>query len=158
MGKLTNNGLSGPLPSEMGLLTNLEELLMAGSNMGGSTIPEEFWNMSSAIFIDINGAGLEGTISTNIGRMTNMKGLKAARNSFNGTLPSEIGLLDDLLLLHIHVNPFLGGTVPLEVCLLRGPENLQFLNADCAGSVPRIGRTFGCCTGCCDEYGQCQRQ
>jgi len=154
--KLSNNGHSGPLPSEMGLLTNLEQLLMAGSQMGGTTIPEELWNMSSAIFIDINGADLGGTISTNIGRMTDLKGLKASRNSFLGTLPSEIGLLDGMLLLWIHVNENLGGEVPIEVCRLVGPESLRFLNADCAGSVPRISCQRGCCTGCCDEFGQCQ--
>jgi hypothetical protein len=74
--KLGNNGHSGPLPSELGLLTNMEELLIPGNNMGGTAIPEELWNMSSTIYLDFNGAGFGGTISTMIGQMTNLKGLK----------------------------------------------------------------------------------
>ena len=122
--------------------------------MADTTIPEQFWNMSSLVFLDIDRAGFGGTISTNIAKMTNLQGLKASRNSFSGTVPSELGLLQDMLLIHIHVNKDISGEVPIEICRLRGPENLQFLNADCAGSVPRI--SCDCCTGCCDEYEVCQ--
>jgi len=138
----------------MGRLSNLKEFLFAGNSMVATTIPEQFWNMTSLEFLDVDRAGFGGTISTNIGTMTHLKGIKASRNFFSGTVPSELGLLQDMLLIWIHGNEDIGGEVPLEVCLLRGPENLQFLNADCAGSVPRI--SCQCCTGCCDEFGQCQ--
>lgn len=54
--KLSNNSMSGRLPSEMGLLQNMDEFLFAWNDMGGTTIPKEMWNTKSLIFLDSNGA------------------------------------------------------------------------------------------------------
>ena len=118
------------------------------------TIPEEFWNATSLRELDVESAGFGGTLSTNIGRMTNLIGFKGARNEFTGSVPSELGLINSMQLLWVHGNGF-SGDIPLDICLLRGPENLRILNADCAGFTPKI--TCACCTACCDEFGVCQR-
>ncbi|CAB9515103.1 leucine Rich Repeat [Seminavis robusta] len=151
------NNHTGPLPSELGNLGNMHEFLFSGNDMGGTPLAEELYNMSSLVYLDITGANFGGTLSTNIERMTSLQGLKAAGNDFSGIIPSEFGLLSNLQLLWFHRNEDLAGDMPIEICQLRGPESLIFLNADCGGIEPRISCPRGCCTGCCDEFGQCQQ-
>ncbi|CAB9529293.1 leucine Rich Repeat [Seminavis robusta] len=150
--KLGNSNFGGPLPSELGQLNILREFLFAGNDMEGSTIPEELWDLSSIEFLDFGESNFGGTIGTEIGKAWTMKGIKLQRNQLEGTLPSELGLLSNLLLLWVHGNE-LEGSVPVEVCLI---PTVQYLNADCAGNDPPISCPLGCCTGCCDEFGQCQ--
>lgn len=154
--KLSLNRHSGPLPSELGRLTSLQEFFLAYNPMNGATIPEEFWDLSSLVYLDLNGAGLGGTLSTQIGTVSTLKGIKLSRNQFVGTVPTELGMLKDLMLLWVHINPKLSGYIPGEVCTLRVNEELDFLNADCHGNTPRMFCSYGCCTGCCDEFGSCR--
>lgn len=154
---LGNNGHTGALPSEMGLLSNnFISFLFSGNTMGGSPIPEEFWNATSLAELDFNDAGFGGSLSTNIGKMTNLIGFKGSGNEFTGSVPSELGLINSMQLLWVQRNDF-DGEIPLDICFLRGPDSLRILNADCDGSPPQITCTSGCCTGCCDEFEVCQR-
>ena len=145
-------GGGGPLPSEVGLLKEMNHLSMARTNMNGTGIPEEFWEMTKLETIDIEESLFGGTLSSKIGDLTRLWGVRANRNLFTGTIPTEIGLLQNLQLLWLHINDFTG-SVPFSVCSLRGPENLQILNADCRGDNPQV--TCQCCTGCCDEQEVC---
>eukprot|EP00980_Cylindrotheca_fusiformis_P025658 scaffold14343_cov102-Cylindrotheca_fusiformis.AAC.3 len=98
--------------------------------------------------------------------------LELWNNSFSGTIPSEIGNLQQLKYLHLNHNIGLTGTVPVEVgqqeliwsalfqntSLTGGLDDLAFcqnretteffqLAADCGGSHPRK-ITCECCTKC----------
>ena len=54
----------------------------------------------------------------------------------------------------LHTND-IHGTMPIEVCLLRGPHGLKVLDADCnptsGTGVPMVECMVGCCSACCDR-------
>jgi Leucine-rich repeat (LRR) protein len=69
--RVTINELEGPIPTEIGRLTNLD-VLDAGRNL------------------------LTGTIPTEIGLMANLNTLGLEDNRLNGTIPAVIGDLQDM--------------------------------------------------------------
>lgn len=149
-----NAKIFGTLPTEVGLLRNsLKHFSMARTNMNGTEIPTELWQLTNLVTLDLEEAHFSGTLSTEIGLLTKLTFIRADRNQFTGTIPTELGQLDQLELLWIHRNE-LSGSVPSQICALRGPDNLQILNADCGGSNPLVA--CPCCTGCCDRNATCQ--
>lgn len=75
-----------------------EELLIFGTGLGG-TIPNSLYNLNNLRILDLmdNFPGLEGTLKTDIGKLVNLRSLKLNNNpSFEGTLPSELGLCHKL--------------------------------------------------------------
>lgn len=107
--------LSGVLPTELGLLTNLLTFQFGGdeSRLEGS-IPSELYNLgqlgkfpasqpcrmvrwhhahilssfSTAEHLSARGIGITGTIPTTVGNWRNMTLLAIGRTSMNGTLPT----------------------------------------------------------------------
>jgi len=119
------NTLRGSIPSELGLLTNLEDLYL-------------YYN------------SLTGSIPSELGLLTNLQSLYLDGNSLTGSIPSELGLLNNLEGLGLYRNS-LTGTLPNEVCALRNDNvgNLGSLSADCEEV------TCPCCTLCCVDGGGC---
>ena len=96
---LSDNNLSGLIPSELGQLTNLKYLYLHDNNLSG-TIPSE------------------------LGQLTNLEGLALHGNNLNGSIPSELGQLTNLLWLYLNGNN-LSGAIPVELGQL---TNLEYLN------------------------------
>ncbi|MDE0462092.1 MAG: hypothetical protein OXH93_06785 [Caldilineaceae bacterium] len=86
---LSENGLHGEIPAELGNLTNLTRLDLA-------------WNQ------------LRGAIPSELGHLTNLKKLDLAWNQFSGSLPPELGHLANLTELYLS-DSGLRGCVPKKV-------------------------------------------
>lgn len=82
----------GTLPSDIGLLTNLEMLLLQNNNLAGS-------------------------LPTELGALLKLTMLGLNFNSFSGLIPSEIGGIGALTYLSLQ-NNMLTGSVPLSFCAL----------------------------------------
>jgi Leucine-rich repeat (LRR) protein len=89
---LSNSGLTGEIPSEIGNLTNLTKLYLNGNQLTGSIPPE-------------------------IGNLTNLTRLILYNNQLTGSIPSEIGNLTHLNFLYLHNNQ-LTGEIPESLCNL----------------------------------------
>ena len=76
-------------------MITLNDIAFSGNYLTG-TIPEELYNLSYLIRLDITSSLLTGTISTKIGNLTKLRGLYFGGSNFNGTLPTEIGNLEVL--------------------------------------------------------------
>ena len=89
--------------------------------------------------------------------MSGLQNLVLAGNSFSGVLPSDLGTLKSLIKVQLQGNNF-NGTVPEAMCLLKGPNTLKKLVADCASSSvagkPPLVCPADCCTSCCDVITQ----
>ena len=85
-----SNYVTGPIPSEMGLLGNLS-----------------FWSL-----YDNN---IQGTLPSQLGGLTNTKELLLSENKLEGTVPSELGLLSYLRILYLSHNTGLKGSIPEEL-------------------------------------------
>lgn len=88
----------------------------------------------------------------NIKRLTSLGYLLVTDNpAMTGTIPTEMGLLSDLARFDINGCGFTG-TMPEEICALRGDLTLAKLKADClpisTGEIPLF---CDCCSRCCDQ-------
>jgi len=150
--------LTGTLPSELALLSQLWELTVWTNEIIG-TIPEEIYltNYTALQALIFGHNDLTGSISTNIGKLSTLSYLYFPGLDLTGTIPTEIGLLSDLAKVHFDGTD-LTGSVPSELCSLRG-NFLTVIKADCqmisTGEIP-MECALGCCTKCCNrESGTC---
>ncbi|KAF9592301.1 hypothetical protein IFM89_013527 [Coptis chinensis] len=114
-----NPGLTGPLPSEIGNLTNLDILILAGCSFSGS-IPEEIGNLANLSFLALNSNNFSGNIPPTLGSLSNLYWLDVADNQLTGSLPVSTNTAPGLDLLlnakHFHFNKNqLSGSIPFKL-------------------------------------------
>jgi Leucine-rich repeat (LRR) protein len=110
---INQNGMWGDLPPDIGLMEDLEDLRVYENEMTGY-IPFSFYNLNKMKKIwlqdtlecaDVNGqysceasadVGFVGSIQTEIGNMKKLSQLLLNNNPLTGTLPTELGLCEQL--------------------------------------------------------------
>ncbi|MXW56736.1 MAG: hypothetical protein F4Z59_08815, partial [Gemmatimonadales bacterium] len=107
---LDGNGLSGPLPHELGNLSSLKELELQNNRLTGP-IPPELGNISSLRILTLTGNRLSGPIPPELGELSSLLGLWLRSNSLTGPIPPEFGNLSSLVWLSLGSND-LTGPVP----------------------------------------------
>ncbi len=110
----SNIGLKGFIPSEVGDLEFLESISFNFSDLSGSTIPDEIYNLTNLKRLSIRDSDVEGTISPLIGNLTQLEELDFAQNELEGSIPSEIGNLTKLKEFFANQND-LTGTIPASL-------------------------------------------
>ena len=100
---LHSNDLTGPIPPELGSLTNLENLYLWGNNLTGS-IPPELGDLDNLKLLWVAHNNLSGSIPPELGSLTNLEGLWVAYNNLTGPLPSSMTSLGPLDHLHLENN------------------------------------------------------
>ena len=131
---LSNLGLSGSIPPEIGCLTNLIGLWLYGNQLTGE-IPSEIGNLTNLETLNLYFNQLTGEIPPEIGNLTNLNGLYLDNNQLTGEIPYEIGDLENLIWLSLYNNQ-LTGEIPSEIGQL---TNLSYLNLNSnqlTGSIP----------------------
>lgn len=113
---LDSSKLSTSLPTNIGLLRNLETLAFGLNDLTG-TLPTELGQILSLKDILFYQNSLTGTIPTEMGFLTRLSKLIFEINELSGNVPSEIGQLSNLDGLSFIGNS-LTGTIPSEVCAL----------------------------------------
>ena len=161
---LHDNSLTGTLPSFENI-TNLFMLNVANNPELGGTIPDDLYQNTRLISLELSSCNFTGTLSPKIEQLQEIATLRLNDNALSGELPA----LPVNMLLHIvelQLNRFTG-SVAQEVCdqysspLLTTPRlRLSALAADCADSV--TGEEMAevqctCCTICCDPSGLCNK-
>ena len=77
---LLGNQLSGPIPSELGNLTNLERLSLWGNQLSGP-IPSELGNLANLQALSLDSNQLSGPIPSQLGNLETSKGCGSATTS-----------------------------------------------------------------------------
>ena len=126
--------LSGHLPAEIGLLSQLAVLEVVRAALSG-TIPTEVALLTGLSWLNLNGNKLSGTVPTELGLLTKLSALQLDGNTLTGSIPTELGLLSELLMLVTSANT-LTGTVPTEVGLLSKLSMLYLGDNTLTGTVP----------------------
>ena len=127
---LDNNQLSGPIPAELGGLTNLEWLNLDGNELTGP-IPAELGRLTNLDSLILYDNLLIGPIPAELGVIRhprvlgglNLEWLNLSNNQLSGPIPAELGSLILLELLYLQDNE-LSGPIPAE---LGGLTNLRDL-------------------------------
>ena len=133
--ELTENNLSGPIPSELGNLANLELLALNHNDLRGS-IPAEIGNLASLQELFLAYTNVSGPIPAEIGNLTNLEWLAISFNdNLNGPIPVELGKLANLKALGLGFND-LSGPIPIELGNLTNLEELLLGANDLSGPIP----------------------
>ena len=145
---LSNRGLSGSIPSEIGNLINLTSLDLSENQLTGS-IPPEIGNLINLTKLDLGTNQLTGSIPPEIGDLINLSGsissfgiftsfhpgLDLSENQLTGSIPSEIGDLINLKFLFLGGNQ-LTGSIPSEIGYLPNLLGLRLNHNQLSGLVP----------------------
>ena len=86
---LNDNQLSGTIPTQLGNLANLEELLLTRNQLTG-TIPAELGSLANLEWLRLNNNQLTGEIPAELGRLTNLTVLHLSGNQLTGCVPASL--------------------------------------------------------------------
>ena len=119
LGDLTNlndldlnaNSLTGPIPPQLGSLTELNHLQLRNNFLNGS-IPPQLGNLTNLYTLDLNANSLTGPIPPQLGNLTGLRALRLHSNSLTGSIPPELGNLTNLNDLDLNANSLTGPIPP----------------------------------------------
>ncbi|XWS11592.1 hypothetical protein CRYUN_Cryun37aG0012000 [Craigia yunnanensis] len=114
-----NNGLTGPLPTSVGNLKELTNLILVSCGFNGP-IPDTIGSLSQLRFLSLNSNGFIGHIPPSIGNLLNLYWLDLADNQLEGPIPVSNGSTPGLDMLihtkHFHVGKNkLSGQIPSKL-------------------------------------------
>lgn len=137
--------LFGPLPPELGLLTNLESFNAGGCFFSG-VIPIEFGSLTNLKYLNLaRNAPLTGGIPTEMGQLLLLETLVLNENALTGAIPTELGQITTLQEVQLGNNQ-LTGNMPEEVCAVAADTALllDVLVVDCVV----VCELETCCSEC----------
>ena len=107
---LSQNQLSGSIPSQIGNLSQLKELLLHYNQLTGS-IPSQLGNLSQLYWLLLSFNQLSGSIPISFDGLSNLEWLNLSSNQLSGSIPSQLGNLTKLKELELSYNQ-LSGCIP----------------------------------------------
>ena len=131
---LSENGLIGNIPVELGNLTSLKVFNLASNQLTGG-IPVQLGNLTNLEVLKVSGNRLTGNIPAELENLTNLKELNLTNNRLTRKIPAELGNLTNLVLLYISNNP-LTGEIPAELGNLTNLRDLTLGGNQLTGKIP----------------------
>ena len=136
---LRGNNLQGQIPDELGTLANLTALFL-GENLLNGPIPTELGNLTNLTKLHLQDNGLTGAIPTELGNLTNLSHLSLRSNELDGPIPASLGNLRNLEGLWLYGND-LNGEIPPELGRLSNLAHLYLQHNELNGTIPTaLGR------------------
>src|SRR5688572_5220359 len=89
------NDLRGPIPSEIGELTDLQAIYLQANHFTGN-IPTSFASLKKLTYLGAYGNELSGKLPSHVASMSALEELYLSENQFDGTIPSELAQLTNL--------------------------------------------------------------
>ena len=129
------NRLSGPIPTELANLVQLENLNLGSNNLGGP-IPPELGSLTQLSRLHLQANKLSGSIPADLGNLVNLRELKLGGNKLSGPIPVELGNLANLRVLSLDSNRYLSGPIPAELGKLANLWELELERNNLSGPIP----------------------
>ncbi|CAB9527413.1 LRR receptor-like serine threonine-protein kinase [Seminavis robusta] len=137
-----DNGLNGPLPTELASLPALEKIDFYGNQLTG-LVPSMYGSFLSLSSLNLANSQLSGSIPFELFR-NELSLLSLGNNSLTGTVPTEVGRFDGIAL-HFGSNS-LSGSIPTELFQTGKGSDLRIFLHDnkLTGTLPtEIGALHG---------------
>ncbi len=132
--EMWNNNLTGPLPPELGNLSELTSMDFWDNRLSGS-IPAELGNLGKLIYLFLGGNQLSGAIPAELGNLGKLMFLFLMENQLSGAIPAELGNLGNLIDIILSDNQLTGG-IPSELGNLGNLEEIKLNNNQLSGGIP----------------------
>uniref|UniRef100_A0A7S4S5M4 Uncharacterized protein n=1 Tax=Ditylum brightwellii TaxID=49249 RepID=A0A7S4S5M4_9STRA len=100
---LSYEGVRGSIPTEVGMLSKLQELDLRSNDISGS-LPTEVGMLSDLQYLILVQNDITGSIPSEIGMLSQLRYLGLEENDISGTLPSEVCMLSDIFLIALDDN------------------------------------------------------
>jgi len=131
---LINNGLSGAIPPDIGVFTQMQGLYLSNNEL--TSIPPEIANCTHLGWCDLSHNSFSGPIPPEVFMIGNIIDLDLSHNEFSGQIPVEIGTPTSVIWLDLSHNQF-SGSIPGEIENLTSTLQSLYLNDNqLTGSVP----------------------
>ncbi|XP_028785288.1 MDIS1-interacting receptor like kinase 2-like [Neltuma alba] len=132
---LSNNSmLSGRIPSSIGNLNRLQELYIVSCNLSGP-IPNEIGKLDSLATINLESNKLYGPIPPSMGNLIGLEELVLSNNKLFGSIPQSIGNLINLQEIYLEDNN-LSGSIPSTIGNMTKLNTLVLMGNNLSGSLP----------------------
>ncbi|OIT29573.1 PREDICTED: probable LRR receptor-like serine/threonine-protein kinase At3g47570 [Nicotiana attenuata] len=139
--RMSNNQFIGTIPSDIGRFQKLQVLDLSHNRFRG-TIPSALGNLSLLTKLDLNHNKLYGGIPISLGQCQNLQALNLSENNLNSSIPQEIfGLSSLTLYLDLSHNQFIG-SLPVAIGNLKNLGVLTLKGNRLSGEIPG---TLGSC-------------
>ena len=136
---ISSQGLNGTIPSEIALLSSLEELILWGNQLSGE-IPADLGNLTRLTRLTLSTNMLSGEIPSELGMLSNLRSLLISGNQLTGDIPPELGRLSNLQDLWFDRN-LLTGSIPSELGDMASLASLLVNSNRLTGDIPpELGR------------------
>ncbi|MDE2872795.1 MAG: Ig-like domain-containing protein [Gemmatimonadota bacterium] len=131
-----DNELTGSIPPELGRLRTLKRLDLSGNELTGS-IPPELGNLTALNSLNLHNNQLAGPIPPELGNLTALNSLDLHNNQLTGSIPSELGNRHASRFLHLNLSGNrLTGPIPPELGNLENLLSLFLTGNELTGSIP----------------------
>lgn len=133
-------GLTGPIPSEIGLLSKLSKYTVHKCQhqdlrtTSQALTRHPFFIHLLPDYVRLMKSSLSGTVPTEIALLTDLTEFWVSKTALTGSIPSEMGTLKLMMDLRLG-NTGIGGQVPEELYELTSLDRLDLLNANFTGTL-----------------------
>ncbi|KAI9108300.1 hypothetical protein K1719_020783 [Acacia pycnantha] len=131
----TSFSFSGQLGPEIGLLNNLQTLVLYSNDLSGR-IPPEIGNCSLLKCLDLSQNNFTGKIPNGLGNCSMLEHLDLSENTLSGEIPDSFRSLQKLQHLYLHSNFILGGEIPEYLFDFPQLDSLILQNNNLRGPIP----------------------
>ncbi|KAH0464151.1 hypothetical protein IEQ34_006937 [Dendrobium chrysotoxum] len=135
---LSNNHLSGPLPSSIGNFSAVQKLLI-NQNLFSGNVPPEIGRLQQLSKIDFSGNIFSGRITPEISKCSLLTFIDLSRNNLSGEIPEEITGMRILNYLNLSRN-HLDGSIPQSISSMQSLTAVDFSYNNLSGLVPGTGQ------------------
>jgi hypothetical protein len=148
--RMTNNAFDGSISTLIGTMSNLTDFTIGSSFMEGS-IPTELYRLTKLVILDLHNSSFTGPLpESGFANLIDLSRFEVHGNDFTGTIPTmAIANMTNLERLQLQDNDRLTGYITEEICEMRGvnPNAIQVLVVGC---------NVECFAGCCDDNPECE--
>ncbi|GMN62459.1 hypothetical protein TIFTF001_031527 [Ficus carica] len=135
---LSNNRLSGSIPTSVGNFTSLQNVLLSG-NRFTAEIPTEIGRLKSVLKLDLSRNKFSGRIPPTIGNCILLNYLDLSQNQLSGPIPVQIADIHILNYLNLSRN-LLSQGLPKEIGSLKSLTSADFSYNNLSGLIPQTGQ------------------